>query len=87
MNEPVGLFGIDVLNCTSFDFLDGSMQYNDVNFLIDSLKKYDGTYVQVCTDWKIIVWNEEGKVIDQFFLIENDEFKNLLLKKYPVIDM
>lgn len=87
METALELFGIDILNCDSIDIQDDSIQYNDVRFCIESLKKYNGSYIQVFYNGKFNVWNEEGEVIDQFYLIENDEFKKMLFKKYPVIDM
>lgn len=78
------LFDIDVLDCESYDLMDESTQYNDVQFCIDSLKKYDGKCIEVKHDWKIVVWDDEGNVIDEFFLIENEEFRRKLYERHPL---
>ncbi|MCZ1267412.1 MULTISPECIES: hypothetical protein [Paenibacillus] len=79
----VSLFGIDILDCEDVDLTEESIQYNNVTFYIESLKQYEGCTIEVKSDWTMIIWGEEGTVIHQFSLIENDEFRQTLYDKYP----
>ncbi|MDR6779400.1 MULTISPECIES: hypothetical protein [Paenibacillus] len=78
------LFGIQVLESDWIDITEESIQYNEVSFLFKSLIKYDGMTVEILNDWRLKVWDDEGKVIDEFYLIENDEFRKVLYQKYPL---
>jgi hypothetical protein len=85
MEKPIlNLFDIDVLDCDFVDITDESVQYNEVAFLLLSLKKYDGKCVEVKHDWEFLIWNDAGEVVDKFLLIENDEFRQKLYERYPL---
>ncbi|MET1168405.1 hypothetical protein ABWV16_25515, partial [Bacillus velezensis] len=77
------LFGIDILDCEDVDLTEESIQYNNVTFYIESLKKYEGYTVEVKSDWTMIIWGEEGSIIDEFSLIDNVEFRHALYDKHP----
>lgn len=78
------IFDIKVLESDWVDITEESIQYNEVSFSIESLKRYDGKSVEVLHDWKIRIWDDVGNVIEEFFLIENEEFKRMLYGKYPL---
>ncbi|GAA0840644.1 hypothetical protein GCM10008915_36630 [Bifidobacterium pullorum subsp. gallinarum] len=80
----VCLFGVAVLDCEYIDVTEESFQYNDVKFLINALTKYDGKSVEIFHDWKLRVWDDQGEVICEFYLIEVEEFKEILYDKYPL---
>ncbi|KQY90959.1 hypothetical protein ASD24_24495 [Paenibacillus sp. Root52] len=80
------IFGIEVLNCEDYSVAEESIQYDNVTFLISSLSKYDGMAVEVLHDWTLRVWDIDNQVIDTFFLIENDEFREKLYGMYPLGD-
>ncbi|GAV11343.1 hypothetical protein [Paenibacillus sp. NAIST15-1] len=84
MESALNLFGIEILNCISYDFTEDGIQYNSVTFCISSLKKYDGLCVEVNHDWKIRIWSVLGEIVKEFYIIENEEFKRLLYSKYPL---
>jgi hypothetical protein len=78
------LFGIQVLESDWIDITEESIQYNEANFLINSLAKYNGMTIEILNDWKLKVWDDKGQVTDEFYLIENDEFRKMLYQKYPL---
>ncbi|WP_225229433.1 hypothetical protein [Paenibacillus gallinarum] len=78
------IFGIEILNCEDIDVSDASIQYNGVTFLIDSLSKYDGMTIEVFHDWTFKIWDDKGNILETFFLIENDEFREKLYGMYPL---
>ncbi|MFS0855192.1 hypothetical protein [Paenibacillus taichungensis] len=84
MGAILEIFGIDILECEYTDASEESLQYENVTFFICSLSKYDGMIVEVLHDWTFKIWDEKGNVIDSFYLIENDEFKEKLYYKYPL---
>ncbi|WP_336761511.1 hypothetical protein [Paenibacillus sp. USHLN196] len=78
------LFGIKVLESNWIDINEESIQYNEVEFLLESLAKYNDMTIEIQNDWKLKVWNGDNEVIDEFYLIENDEFREKLYRKYPL---
>lgn len=78
-------FGVELLGYDSVDHNDEGIQYNEVSFMIISLKKYDGLYIEVKHNWDLVVWGERGEVIDEFSIIDNDEFRQKLYEKHPLI--
>lgn len=82
--EPVTLFDIAVLNCEWFDVTEEGTQYNEVEFLIESLQHHNGKSVEIMHDWKLRIWDDEGNIIEEFFLIDNKEFRLKLYNKYPL---
>ncbi|MWV44928.1 hypothetical protein GRF59_15000 [Paenibacillus sp. HJL G12] len=78
------LFGIHVLESDWIDVTEESTQYNEVKFKFDSLTKYYGTSVEILHDWKMKIWDDQGSIIDEFYLIENDEFREELYTKFPL---
>lgn len=84
MSAILEIFGIDILECEYTDASEESLQYEDVTFFIESLSIYNGKIIEVLHDWKIKVWDEQGNVIDIFYLIENGEFREKLYRKYPL---
>ncbi|PYY28309.1 hypothetical protein [Paenibacillus illinoisensis] len=84
MSAMLELFGIEILECEYTDASEESFQYDSVTFHLKSLSKYNGMTIEVLHDWMFKVWDAEGKVIDKFYLIENDEFRKMLYQKYPI---
>ncbi|MDY8021206.1 hypothetical protein [Paenibacillus polymyxa] len=84
MNSDLMLFGIEILTCEDIDIAEESIQYNGVAFLINSLSHYNGMTIEVMHDWTIRVWDNEGVILEKFYLIENDEFREKLYGKYPL---
>ncbi|WP_091019907.1 MULTISPECIES: hypothetical protein [Paenibacillus] len=78
------LFGIKVLKSNWIDINEEGTQYNEVEFLLKSLTKYNDMTIEIQNDWKFRVWNGDNEVIDEFYLIENNEFRNMLYRKYPL---
>lgn len=78
------LFGIQVLESDWIDITEEGTQYNEVEFLLQSLTKYNDMTVEIQNDWKLKIWNGDNEVIDEFYLIENDEFRKKLYQKYPL---
>ncbi|GMX64501.1 hypothetical protein Elgi_37700 [Paenibacillus elgii] len=84
MGAALSLFELDVLDCESVDICEESVQYNEAVFFIKSLQKYNGKCIEVKHNWKFVIWSDEGQIIDEFFLIENDEFRQKLYERYPL---
>lgn len=81
----VTLFKLDILDFTDVDYSDESVMYNNVTFYLESLKMFDGNSVEIYEDWQIKIWSEDGqKVLEEFYLIENQEFKSKLYQAYPL---
>jgi hypothetical protein len=75
---------VPVFDFDSVDGIDGHFQYNFVRFHLESLKAYNDYSVEVYEDWRMIIWGDEGKVVKEFFIMENDEFRTNLYNKYPL---
>jgi hypothetical protein len=84
MKAALKLFEIDILDCDFIDIAEESVQYNEAVFFIDSLQKYNGKCIEVLHDWKFRIWDDKSNVESEFFLIENDEFRQKLYAKYPL---
>jgi len=83
--ETLSLFGIDVLKFCFLDVMENGTQYSEVTFNLKTLKQFDGRIVIIMDDWKVLIFDHEGERIeDEFYLIENDEFRELLYSKYPL---
>lgn len=78
------IFGIQILKSNWIDITEEGTQYNEVEFLLKSLTKYNDMTVEIQNDWKMKIWNGDNEVIDEFYLIENDEFRAKLYEKYPL---
>ncbi|ADO59762.1 hypothetical protein [Paenibacillus polymyxa] len=84
MSAILEIFGIEILDCEYTDACEESLQYEDVTFYLKSLSKYDGMIIEVLHDWTFKIWDEKDNVIDSFYLIENNEFREALYKKFPL---
>lgn len=85
------LLGVDLFNTQDGEFIGESVEYSQVEFLLPSLKKYDGKPISVMNDWIIKVWGDEsdgdkqGQVVAEFYIMDVPEFRKALkevLNKY-----
>ncbi|MGG1664485.1 hypothetical protein [Brevibacillus sp. NRS-1366] len=83
--ETLSLFGIEVLEFCFLDVMENGTQYSEGTFTLKTLKKFDGRIVIIMNDWKVLIFDHEGESVEEeFFLIENDEFRELLYSKFPI---
>jgi hypothetical protein len=75
---------VDVFDYDTVDGIDGHFQYNNAKFHLNSLKKFDGSCVEVYEDWLMTIWGDEGAIVEELFIMDNDEFRQKLYEKYPL---
>ena len=76
-----GLFEIDIVESEEFEKSDYGICINYPTFLLNSLKKYNNKQTIIDIDWNIVILDDFGKIIYDFNIYENEEFKELLKKK------
>lgn len=76
------LFGIDIVESEDGDISEEGIGLFNCNFLLNSLKKYNGKSIDINLNWDIIVYEDDGIILSKFNIIKNDEFKSLLKKHY-----
>lgn len=75
------LFGIDIVESNDGDVEDEGISLFNANFLLDSLKKYNGKAISINFNWDITIYEDNGSILCTFNIIENEEFKTLLKDK------
>lgn len=74
------LFGVELFTFEEVEPSEMGTQFSDVVFLIEELKQFDHTYLDVSLEWDIVVWSEVGEQLASFNLFEVNEFRKLLLQ-------
>jgi hypothetical protein len=82
--ETMSFCEIHIFEYDSVDGIDGHLQYNNVVFRLQSLDQYDGYCIEVYDDWKLVIWGDEGIIVKEFYIMENDEFRAKLYMMYPL---
>lgn len=72
------LFGINIVESDDGDISEEGIELFNSNFLLNSLKKYNGKAIVINQNWDITVYEDNGKILCVFNIIENEEFKTLL---------
>jgi hypothetical protein len=89
--QTESLLGVDIFKTQDGEFIGESVEYSQAEFLLPSLKKYDGKSISVMNDWIIKVWGGEedgdnfGEVIAEFNIMDVPDFRKGLrevLSKY-----
>lgn len=75
------LFGINIVEGNDGDISGEGIEIYNVEFLLDSLAKYNGKSVLINQNWDITVYGDNGYIIEEFNIIEVEEFKTLLRNK------
>lgn len=75
------LFGINIVESEDGDILEEGIELFDSKFLLNSLKKYNGKAILINLNWDITVYEDDGNILCEFNIIENEEFKVLLRDK------
>lgn len=72
------LFGIDIVESDDGDVSEEGISLFDCNFLLNSLKKFNGKSIDINFNWDITIYEDDGTILCNFNIIENEEFKLLL---------
>ncbi|KQN96796.1 hypothetical protein [Paenibacillus sp. Leaf72] len=80
------LFGINLFTYEEAEPSEKGVQYSDVIFYLDSLKKYDRFAIEVTQEWGVNVWSIDGENVDSFNLIDVAEFGAELFAKFKDLD-
>lgn len=75
------LFGIDIVESNDGDIAEEGIELFEAKFLLDSLKKYNGKAILINLNWDITIYKDNGDILCEFNIIENEEFKILLKSK------
>lgn len=75
------LFGIDIVKSDDGDITEEGVELFNANFVLNTLKKYDGKAILINLNWDIIVYEDNGDILCEFNIIDNEEFKSLLRNK------
>lgn len=76
------LFGINIVESDDGDISEEGIELFNSNFLLNSLKKYNGKAIVINQNWDITVYEDNGKILCVFNIIENEEFKTLLKNQF-----
>jgi len=82
MNEElqaVKLLGVKLFNSDDCDLLDSSCQHNNVKWLLNDMKKYEGMYVDLTFEGNLTIYDLENKIVFEGSLLESEDFKSKLL--------
>ncbi|MBU7316054.1 hypothetical protein [Paenibacillus oleatilyticus] len=74
------LFGIKLFDYQEAQPWDNGIQFIDCKFEFESLKRFDGLPIEVTFEWDIKVWSIEGKLLQEFNIIDVSEFREEILK-------
>lgn len=75
------LFGINIVESEDGDIPEEGIELFNPKFLLNSLKKYNGKAILINLNWDITVYEDDGNILCEFNIIENEEFKVLLRDK------
>lgn len=75
------LFEIDIVKSDDGDISEEGVELFNSKFLLTSLQKYNGKAILINLNWDITVYEDDGNVLCEFNIIENEEFKALLRDK------
>ncbi|MFD0587682.1 hypothetical protein ACFQZE_06680 [Paenibacillus sp. GCM10027627] len=84
--ETLNFCGIAVFDFDSVDGIEGHWQYNNVRFHLKELASFDGECVEVCEDWKAVIWGDMGIIQKEFYIMDIAEFREKLYAKFPMRD-
>lgn len=75
------LFGIDIVKSDDGDISEEGIELFNSKFLLKSLQKYNGKAILINLNWDITVYEDDGNILYEFNIIDNEEFKSLLRDK------
>lgn len=74
------IFNIDIFSFEDGDCCEEGYNYFDVEWKLSSLKEYNGCSITLNQNQDIKVYNNRGTKVHEFNLIDNEEFRDLLIK-------
>lgn len=76
------MFGIHILSFDDYDVCEaGMVQYNNVVFEFESMKQYDGSYVERSLEGNIVIWSATGEQLWEGKAVDIPEFREKLLEQ------
>lgn len=79
----VNIFGIKVFSFEEYAGPDEEYghTYTNIQFEDGQYAKYNGCVASVDSEGNIVVWSHDGEILERFFAIEIESYRNQLLKQ------